>query len=574
MSRPAVRIAYLSSLLACGLAGCGDDGAVNSEAGTGSTTGADGTSTAPVTSTTEDPATTSQDGSSSSSTGSDTLAESSSSTGEPEQLDPIPWSRACQVGANDLHALNPDLECAAIEVPLDWNNPESETIVVALSRLRTAEPRQGEVWMLDGGPGGSGLGFIVPGSSETILAGGFDVVVMSHRGTISPRLDCGFGAQSPSCRDELEGVWGADLRHFNTEQAARDLGHAIARSEAEGDEHVVVYGVSYGTFWAEHYAGLYPDQADGIVFDSVLSADADVTLQEVHADERAREIVARCFADPECASNLEAEDADALVQQAVDAFNLQDCGNDPGGWEQAQFKGLLGVLTNAARARNYVPLVLAMLAECDPVLTEAVESAYFSLLSGAGIASSADPLPLASWGIDPSLFSSAEVFGVVLGTSVMEDGAVPIASVEGGAASIGFGDNLVANAEVWNDLPDNLVTLEVPTTPVLILSSSFDIQTPPLWAESLGSRYGVVPTIVEDGAHSLRSGVGGRLLDGAPCVSTAIVDFATTPSSDFTAECFEQLPALDPSLSRPDLQAMSLAAFGTADPWSLLPNNK
>src|SRR5690554_186516 len=53
-----------------------------------------------------------------------------------------------------------ELECATIQVPLDWSEPDGDTITVSLNRhaARNPDARVGSLLINPGGPGGSGLG--------------------------------------------------------------------------------------------------------------------------------------------------------------------------------------------------------------------------------------------------------------------------------------------------------------------------------------------------------------------------------------------------------------------------------
>ncbi|HEU5333868.1 MAG TPA: hypothetical protein VFU73_13905 [Actinocrinis sp.] len=64
----------------------------------------------------------------------------------------VTWT-ACQ-GSTD-----PALQCATIQVPLDYAHPDSRSITLAIDRLPAANPAQRHGIMLTnpGGPGGSGL---------------------------------------------------------------------------------------------------------------------------------------------------------------------------------------------------------------------------------------------------------------------------------------------------------------------------------------------------------------------------------------------------------------------------------
>src|SRR6267142_1521311 len=57
----------------------------------------------------------------------------------------------------------PGFECGALDVPLDHANPEGQTIAIALVRLTATDPssRLGTIFLNPGGPGGSGVDFVV-----------------------------------------------------------------------------------------------------------------------------------------------------------------------------------------------------------------------------------------------------------------------------------------------------------------------------------------------------------------------------------------------------------------------------
>ena len=89
-----------------------------------------------------------------------------------------------------------------------------------------------------------------------------------------------------------------DPRFFTTSIAVRDLD---AIREALGYPALNVYGVSYGSRVAQHYARRYPDTTRTIVLDGVVPPDLplgpDIALESQRA---VNDIFERCAADPAC----------------------------------------------------------------------------------------------------------------------------------------------------------------------------------------------------------------------------------------------------------------------------------
>ncbi|KOX24348.1 alpha/beta hydrolase [Nocardiopsis sp. NRRL B-16309] len=188
------------------------------------------------------------------------------------------------------------LECADIEVPLDYADPGGARATVAVSRRTASDPdrRRGVLLTNPGGPGGPGR--IVPVSpAETggagIIGGErvaevYDLIGMDPRGTgaSTPRLDCGAEyPMAPPRPDDSEfsgltrGVIAyqracaqadGDLRpHMTTANTARDMD--VVRA-ALGEERINYIGWSYGTYLGAVYGSLFPDRLDRSVMDSAV----------------------------------------------------------------------------------------------------------------------------------------------------------------------------------------------------------------------------------------------------------------------------------------------------------------
>ncbi|MEM6989812.1 MAG: hypothetical protein AAF721_04930 [Myxococcota bacterium] len=554
--------------------GCGDDVA-SDPAGT---EGADSTST---TTGEVDPGSTGAGTTSSESTGA--LDTTAGTTGEPPPP-PLEWSDECITAGSDFGNLHPRMECTAIDVPLDWADPEGETITIATFRVRSeAAERRGAFWMLDGGPGGSGIAFFLDSNGvDELNAEGWDLVVHSHRGTLAPRLECAGEPTGPACLAELEGTWGDGLQHFNTVQAAHDQAELMRRAAVDDDGLAVVYGVSYGSYWGQFLLGLHPDVADAVILDSVLGAYTSVATQEAAIDERMLNLLQECVDDPICGARVGYTSGSEFAQAVIDAFDNGDCGpTDDGPWAATSFKGEFGAMLNTGVARNYLPLLAALLARCTPEESSLVAGAIDQIFGRIFSAAPGPGTPQAKlaeararslhYGVSPDVFGSSALFPVVVSTTMLPDDV----DIQVGAnvlATTGLPSAVAGAHEFFGPLPDVAFDADfVPEVPVLILNANYDLQTPFPWATAVADQYGVEVIAVPDGQHSVFSpGNGGRTVDGAGCIRPLVFGFAAAPGDPLEDACLESLPQVDVNLTRPDLVSISKAVFGLEDPWTLV----
>lgn len=192
-------------------------------------------------------------------------------------------------------------ECATVDVPQDWSDPDGTTFEVALLRTRTDEQADplGSLLVNPGGPGASGVDLAVYlsfgpqfGGLPTEVTDRFDVVGFDPRGVhrSSPvecfdaaDLDASFAADpDPTTEAELEEMLvasermaetceqkygGETLSLFSTHQAARDMD---AIRQAIGDEELSYLGFSYGSLLGAVYAQLFPDRIRAMVLDGAV----------------------------------------------------------------------------------------------------------------------------------------------------------------------------------------------------------------------------------------------------------------------------------------------------------------
>ncbi|MCW2723756.1 MAG: hypothetical protein JWN35_677 [Frankiales bacterium] len=192
----------------------------------------------------------------------------------------------------------PGLQCARVQVPLDYNRPQGRTITLALDRLPATDPahRIGSLFVNPGGPGGSGVALVRDAGRLLFDAGlraRFDIVGFDPRGVgASTAVHCfatgaeqqAFFAKLPffpvtpaedrtqlAASAQFSRACGARnpelLPHMSTANVARDLDQL---RQAVGDTRLSFYGASYGTYLGETYANLFPQRMRALVLDGVV----------------------------------------------------------------------------------------------------------------------------------------------------------------------------------------------------------------------------------------------------------------------------------------------------------------
>jgi len=174
-------------------------------------------------------------------------------------------------------------QCASLPVPLDYSVDAGANISYFAKKLLASQPSRGEIWLLEGGPGFSGVQlecFIAPLRRLTGYA--YDIVIPDHRGTgrsspLVPLLRAPPFCENDVCYAEKVLSLVNHTRHFTVSNAARDV-HAFmtqsgALSRRSANYTVSLYGVSYGTFLTQRFLQIYPDSVDVVVLDGYIAPD-------------------------------------------------------------------------------------------------------------------------------------------------------------------------------------------------------------------------------------------------------------------------------------------------------------
>lgn len=215
-------------------------------------------------------------------------------------------------------------ECAELEVPLDYDDPDGATITVSIGRVAATGDRIGALFVNPGGPGATASDFAMAMATvlPTEITDRFDIIGVDPRGTGSSAIDCGgdftklygvdYSIDSPEDTETLldvseeyvgqcEAAEGDVLAHMGTRDVARDMD---AVREAMGDDQLSYLGFSYGTGIGQVYADLFPDKVRAMVLDGVLEigpTGIELAQEQARGFEKAlNSFAADCNADTTC----------------------------------------------------------------------------------------------------------------------------------------------------------------------------------------------------------------------------------------------------------------------------------
>jgi pimeloyl-ACP methyl ester carboxylesterase len=196
----------------------------------------------------------------------------------------------------DISKPYPDMQCANLDVPLDYAKPDGEKVRLLVSKLPAKDPakRRGILVTNPGGPGGPGVDFA--GTLSTKLPRevldsydliGFDTRNSAHSTPITcvdPATYWKNPLPDPDAESTRRLNWqraeeyakgcqqraGKYLPHLTTPNNARDMDQIRA---ALGEQKASYLGYSYGTYLGAVYGQLFPDRVDRMILDSAVNPD-------------------------------------------------------------------------------------------------------------------------------------------------------------------------------------------------------------------------------------------------------------------------------------------------------------
>ncbi|MEO0326142.1 MAG: hypothetical protein AAF447_24550 [Myxococcota bacterium] len=465
-------------------------------------------------------------------------------------------------------------ECATVEVPLDWEAPEGETITLFVKRHR-GTPGAGQTFFLTGGPGQTSAD-LEPLVEQLIT---FDAersyTLLDHRGVgRSTRLRCpsSEGLESPNgpglgegevdaCVAELAETWSdAQLAAFSSSNAARDLGELIAFVREPGEE-VTLWGGSYGTHWMERYLARYADQPSAVVF-SAIALDVDLLSVDRYVDDLSRRWLDACDADAACGARFQrafARSAREVVEEALGGADAALCAEmEALELSTDVLKPFFGQLFNDRQGRSlFLPLAYR-LARCAPEDVRAMEQVIEALEPPPG--PPALPFGIRNWG-----FVLSE--NIAVSELTRERARADVESDYAEAIAVqGPTPRLMRSKEIWPRYDAPPFASSDYAGPMLLLHGEYDFLPPEVYTRTVDHYLARNPRAdfvrLPGAPHSLESPTEAGVNCGLSLVITRLLD-PEAPVEDCASRVL-------PLAFAPDAP-VSFAVFGTSDPWDGVP---
>jgi pimeloyl-ACP methyl ester carboxylesterase len=246
------------------------------------------------------------------------------------------------------------LDSTTVEVPLDWGDPDGDTIEIAVMRHHATEDPLGSLLMNPGGPGGSGYDYVRDYAQYLVtpdVLANFDLIGFDPRGVNhSNAVTC---YTDPADRDEyLYGTYddaygtqgwvdelterekdyaaacaentGPLLAHIDAGSVARDMD--VIRAVL-GDDTINYLGYSYGTYLGTMYAELFPEKVGRMVLDGAVDptvSDLDALATQMAGFESAlRAYMADCQSGGGCPFSGDADAGMTQVRELLDGIDAQ-----------------------------------------------------------------------------------------------------------------------------------------------------------------------------------------------------------------------------------------------------------
>lgn len=448
----------------------------------------------------------------------------------------------------------PVAHCGTVSVPQDRSTPKASelaAVVLPVITYRGPTATGTPVLFLDGGPGESAIAAAQQALFQTpfgqLLLRGRTFITFDRRGISTDEHRTSPDLGSVNYQEQLPRGTAISLlrdsvtrmaktlraqrvqpRNFTTLAAVDDIADVV---HALGYKRVVVFGASYGTREALLFARRHPEMVESMVLDGVAPPEATTLLDSATIVNAGRATVSRIVAD--CRKDEACNVDFADLQAAVDRLSADTSGGfrrtakfpDTAGWRTVEARGaailsVVGIASTREAIRAEAPRVLVELASQDTLRS--------TLAARVLAAASADPALTHAGGQRVPLVRYIALCGD-------RPQGEPFA-----------GDRRVCDALAVPFSGPEAITRVATDVPALLISSGYDSQTPPHFAdETLGA--------LSHGQRVLFPMVGHiatvRPLSMA-CAAVVIESFLAQPNHAPATECVAGvLPAFSPRQS-------------------------
>ncbi len=420
---------------------------------------------------------------------------------------------------------------AAVEARCGWlTRPENPAepddgsieIRIAVVPALSPNPRSDALTVINGGPGGSSLDMYADmAATFSAIRRERDVLIVDQRGTgQSNPLDCarleeaGMEESAQVVRQATEACLAelpADPRYYTTSIAVQDL---EAARQALGYESLNVYGVSYGTRVAQHYARQYPANVRTLIIDGVIPPEVPLGPNAaLNAQRTLTRLFERCKADDACRGRFPDLQAQlAALDQRLEESPVSMTVAHPVTGEPTPIEVTRNHLLITLRLLSYAPETIRLI---PLIIDEAADSENYVPLASNALRIEKELTGAIRFGMHNSVICTedAPFFGELDGYALEETYIGPQQA-----------RSLVTICESWPKGPmdEHLrrpLSVDVPT---LILSGEEDPITPPEYGSMANDA-------LPDSLHLIGGGQGHGVI-GRGCIPQLAAEFVNTGS--------------------------------------------
>ncbi|UGQ47063.1 alpha/beta fold hydrolase [Massilia endophytica] len=425
------------------------------------------------------------------------------------------------------------VRCVKVDVPLDYAQPGKTLglhVTVAPAFREAARPDP--LFVLAGGPGQAGSDYLaILNAAFRRVRATRDIVLIDQRGTgLSGRLDC----KSPPEIDTMsEEQFEAELRKciekiaapyhlYTTDAAARDIENV---RRALGYGQINIWGGSYGTRLAQHYARLYPSSVRALVLDGVAAPDQVIPLGGHDAQAALETTFRQCEANAACARTfpaLRTEFASLLASLAKAPVKVE--------MQDPRTAALRPVTISSQRFLGTVHRALYSQADAR-TLPFLIHGAYQGRWQPFVARSNRDSDYSVDGTMSGPLYLSvicAEDFPRM--TQQLQD-----EDAKGSFMGSPQAQQLAKMCPLMKVKPIAPQQAAPIAAPVLMLSGAQDPVTPPRRAEAAGKSMQAAQHIVVQN--------GGHIVSMLGCVPRLMREFLDAPAKPLAAACIKEIPA-------------------------------
>ena len=429
--------------------------------------------------------------------------------------------------------------CGTVSRPENPDDPASPdiTLRVAVVPALNLSPEPDPIVPIAGGPGQGTVEFYAAmrGAFEP-LRRNRDILLIDQRGTgESSRMDCPIDDEAilfeadASLGETLEFIGDCldglphDPRFFTTSVAVTDL---EAVRVALGYSKLNLYGVSYGTRVAQHFARRYPDSTRTVVIDGVVPPQIALGPEIATESQKAvASILARCAEDPACGArfpDIEAAFASVVstVREApvdIDVPHPNTGRTEALSFGETQFAG-------AVRLLAYNPATIALL----PLFIHEASEGNWTPLGAQYLMTVLQMSDALALGMHNAVMCTEDM--PFLDRTTIDYSAIDASYM--GSFQL---EALEAVCEIWpaGSIDDEFKVPVYTDLPFLLLSGDADPITPPRYAELAAVDLGNALHLI--GRHQGH----GQIAVG--CTSRLVADFVDAADPDaIDGECMER----------------------------------